>query len=337
MEHDEHDDIDPEYHTFLQEHQDIDLEYLALGVELREFDAGSCLRRATAVQARTRCPVWQTGYATKPKTVAQKKTPEHIAILEKYYLDGLLIGPGRSCRAPNRDLLAAVNNASAYDKQLRLEQVTSWFSQRYSKQQSAIQNRAVNNTVDVVVATHGVGVEGGSGAVDATGAASTVATVAVVPQTVPQTPSLGKRALAASAKRLALMDLSLVALEKSRACEDIQSQESLVKKLKLDSLQGLLLALHDDASYSLPVARKEGHLQSVLAFLPIIPLLGAHALAASESEVAMETEAQAHHANHNSGDQHFGDATRQQPVMREDDDRVALELLGRILAQFSSS
>eukprot|EP00854_Cymbomonas_tetramitiformis_P012328 gene12328-14560_t len=143
-----------EYVDFLEQSQEIDLEYLKRGLEFKDSVAGSAFRECTIVRARERCALWKMGFATKTKVVAQKKTPEQVAMLEKFYQDGLLLGPGRSCRAADKDVLAEVNAASAFDKQIRLEQITSWFSQRHSKQVVATQQRNLNQTVAAVVATH---------------------------------------------------------------------------------------------------------------------------------------------------------------------------------------
>ncbi|KAK3258002.1 hypothetical protein CYMTET_29515 [Cymbomonas tetramitiformis] len=123
----------------------------------------------------------RTSFASKPKTVAQKKTPEQISMLEKFYQDGLLIGPGRICRTADKDVLVVVNSASAFDKQLKLEQITSWFSQRHSKQVTTRQNTVVNNTVDASLAARAVGASEES----AVPAASVVTEATAIPASVP--------------------------------------------------------------------------------------------------------------------------------------------------------
>ncbi|KAK3276968.1 hypothetical protein CYMTET_14991, partial [Cymbomonas tetramitiformis] len=103
-----------------------------------------------------------------------------------------------------------VNSASAFDKQLKLEQITSWFSQRHSKQVTTRQNTVVNNTVDASLAARAVGASEES----AVPAASVVTEATAIPASVPPAQRLGKRALAAIAKRQALTKLGVEALEK---------------------------------------------------------------------------------------------------------------------------
>ncbi|KAK3244178.1 hypothetical protein CYMTET_46201 [Cymbomonas tetramitiformis] len=224
-------------------------------------------------KARKACPLWSCGFAMKPKTVAQKKTPEQLEILERFFQEGLLIGPGRSCRAPDKEVLASVNAASPFDKQLRLEQVTSWFSQRHSKHVNAAKSVVLNASVDSALLTFGTGepaVEGGGpsgeGSAPAvttpapmsTGSSATdVGTPAPAPTGSSAAPQPGRRATNnVSAKRKKLSDLGVIAFEQIRASQDGVSREHVVKKLKLDSLQGLLIVLNNSDAYKVPKCKE---------------------------------------------------------------------------------
>ncbi|KAK3281771.1 hypothetical protein CYMTET_10462 [Cymbomonas tetramitiformis] len=186
---------------------------------------------------------------------------------------------------PQRDkevlgLLAKNYAVSAFDKQLRLEQVTSWSSKRHSKQVNASYNARVNSVADAALRNISGAAEtesAGTPALNTDGSGMTPSQDGAVTGTsrdgVEAGKSLGKRAAAASAKRVALTALEVVALEQVKACVNDQSRDTVVGKFKVDSLQGLRLVLNNDESYSVPVARKDAHLQAVRILLASIPFL----------------------------------------------------------------
>ncbi|KAK3264915.1 hypothetical protein CYMTET_26371 [Cymbomonas tetramitiformis] len=137
---------------------------------------------------------------------------------------------------------AGVNAASPFDKQLRLEQITSLFSRRHSKHVNASKSAALNASVDVALATNlAVTTDAQVTQAAAADVATPEATASAEATSAPA-PELGKRASNVSAKRKALTALGVSAFDRIKLCEDNVTREDTVKRLKLDSLHGLLIA-----------------------------------------------------------------------------------------------
>eukprot|EP00854_Cymbomonas_tetramitiformis_P006350 gene6350-7610_t len=119
-------------------------EYDPYGCELHGLDAAlllanievgdsSCGGKWTFILARPQCELIRKGYAVKARVAPQQKTEVQVQMLEDAFQQGLERGGGRSSRDSDQDVLRAINAVSAPQKQLRLDQITSWFSRRYSK------------------------------------------------------------------------------------------------------------------------------------------------------------------------------------------------------------
>ncbi|KAK3256619.1 hypothetical protein CYMTET_34250 [Cymbomonas tetramitiformis] len=108
----------------------LDMALLLADVEVGD---GACGGKWTLVLGRPQCDKVRQGYAMKSRVTPQQKTEEQVRMLEQAFLKGLERGGGRSSRESDQDVLNAINAMSPPQKQLRLDQVTSRFSRRYSK------------------------------------------------------------------------------------------------------------------------------------------------------------------------------------------------------------
>ncbi|KAK3285919.1 hypothetical protein CYMTET_6489 [Cymbomonas tetramitiformis] len=139
-------------------------EYDPYGCELYGLDAAlllanvevgdtSCGGKWTLVVARPQCEIIRKGYAVKSRVTPQQKTEEQVMMLERAFQKGLERGGGRSSRDSDMDVLRSINDVSAPQKQLRLDQITSWFSRRYSKYVLEGKNARVRAEVELAQAT----------------------------------------------------------------------------------------------------------------------------------------------------------------------------------------
>ncbi|KAK3246937.1 hypothetical protein CYMTET_43550 [Cymbomonas tetramitiformis] len=145
----DHRHLGEEYNPYGCEPLGLDMPLLLADVEVGD---SACGGKWTYILNRPRCDTPRKGYAMKARVTPQQKTEEQIKMLEAAFQLGLERGAGRSSRDSDQDVMNAINAVSAPQKQLRLDQITSWFSRRYSKYVLEGKNARVRAEIELALA-----------------------------------------------------------------------------------------------------------------------------------------------------------------------------------------
>ncbi|KAK3234239.1 hypothetical protein CYMTET_55500 [Cymbomonas tetramitiformis] len=198
----------------------------------------------------------------KARTAPQQKTELQLTMLETAFQKGLEKGGGRSSRESDQDVLNSINAVSAPQKQLRLEQVSSWFSRRYSKYVLEAKNARVNAEVQLARANQAALLVAARSIVDEMLEQGKEHGLAEVVTTGPT--AQAKKAAAESAlatKRKAMFDLGKDHFIELQGIP-VAQHNIHVKKLKVDPVRGLLMFFKE--MNEIPTGKKAECISAVL-------------------------------------------------------------------------
>ncbi|KAK3245434.1 hypothetical protein CYMTET_44994 [Cymbomonas tetramitiformis] len=308
--------IGVEYDPYACELYGLDAALLLSDVEVGD---GNCGGKWTLILASPQRDLIPMGYAVKARVTPQQKTEVQLQMLEEAFQRGLERGGGRSSRASDDDVLQSINAVSIPQKQLRLDQVSSWFSRRYSKYVLEGKNARVRAEIELARTTRVTTssmvqsiIWGFLDKITDKTAPRWLQSEAIetVDQSVLQTEDEGmedttgvevacapgiapaenrrlrlaqSKERAASLKRKATCDVGqehLVQLKTMAAAQRVR----YVKKLKVEPLKGLLMCLQEQVD-ELPSGKKAEHLAAVLAFVDKMESESAPQVASSDVEM----------------------------------------------------